>query len=156
MSLGIVIKGPEGVVLAADSRVTLSAQRPDGPMIPVNYDNATKLLSFPKQPFIGAVTYGVAAIGSRTAHSFLPEFDLKLEETRLKVEFFAKKLSGFFMDLWRNEMPKNYQGPEMTFIVGGYDIEDAYCKVFLFGIPERPTPEPRNPENFGMTWGGAA
>ena len=27
MSLGVVIKGPEGVVLAADSRVTLMAQR---------------------------------------------------------------------------------------------------------------------------------
>jgi len=154
MSLGIVIKGPEGVVLAADSRVTLSAQRSGGPLVPVNFDNATKLLSFPKQPFIGGVTYGVAAIGVRTAHSFLPEFDLKLEETRLTVEAFAKKLSAFFRDRWQKEMPKDYQGPDMTFIVGGYDAEDAYGKVFLFGIPRQPEPVTRNPEDFGMTWGG--
>ncbi len=47
MSLGVVIKGPEGIVLAADSRITLEAlqvgaQHP----IVVNFDNATKLISF--------------------------------------------------------------------------------------------------------------
>ena len=40
MSLAVVIKGPEGVVLAADSRVTLEAQRESGQPIHVNYDNA--------------------------------------------------------------------------------------------------------------------
>ena len=45
MSLGIAFKGPEGIVLATDSRVTLS-----GPLAGSNllvqshYDNATKLL----------------------------------------------------------------------------------------------------------------
>ena len=34
MSLGIVFKGPEGIVFAADSRVTLNAQVSDGKQIP--------------------------------------------------------------------------------------------------------------------------
>ena len=76
MSLGVGIKGPEGIVLAADSRVTLEASRPGGPVIPVNYDNATKLLSFSKpHNHVGVVTYGAAVIGQRTAHSFVPEFE---------------------------------------------------------------------------------
>ena len=45
MSLGIVVKVPEGLVLAAESRVTLGAQM-NTPMgkqaIPVFFDNATK------------------------------------------------------------------------------------------------------------------
>jgi hypothetical protein len=45
MSLGIVVIAPEGMVLAAESRVTLSAQINDQ-NIQANFDNATKLLSF--------------------------------------------------------------------------------------------------------------
>jgi len=68
MSLAIVIKGPEGVVLAADSRITLEARRPEGTSIAVNFDNASKLLSFTKpHTNVGAVTYGAAVIGQRTA-----------------------------------------------------------------------------------------
>ena len=81
MSLGVVIKGPEGLVLAADSRVTLEARQQNGAPIPVNFDNATKLLAFSKpHKHVGAVTYGMAAIGVRTAHSYLPEFEVWLRK----------------------------------------------------------------------------
>lgn len=78
MSLGIVIKGPEGLVLASESRITLTAD--DGKnKIPVNFDNAKKVLSFSNPNCaVGVVTYGLAAIGLRAAHSFIPEFESKL------------------------------------------------------------------------------
>lgn len=159
MSLAVAIKGPEGVVLAADSRVTLEAQRGNGPILPVNFDNATKLLGFSKpQNYVGAVTYGAAVIGMRTprtAQSFVPEFELSLEsEERLGVLEFSKRLGNFFMERWQENMPADYKGPNMTFVVGGYDPEGAYGKIFLFEIPRKPGPEPRNPDDFGMTWGG--
>ncbi len=162
MSLGVVIKGPEGIVLAADSRVTLEARKENAPPLPVNFDNATKLLSFSKpHNFVSAVTYGVAVIGLRTAHSFVPEFENlileKLEKKkRLTVKKYAEKLSEFFMDRWKEAVPDDYSGPNMTFIVSGYDLGSAYGKVFLFQIPEQPDPESRNPgeKEFGMTWGG--
>ncbi len=47
MSLGMIFKGPEGIVLAADSRVTLNATIPNSnPLIqiPATFDYATKLL----------------------------------------------------------------------------------------------------------------
>jgi hypothetical protein len=77
MSLGIVIKSPEGIVLAAESRVTLTINGAQGqPSHFVNYDNATKLFSFcSPHNHVGVVTYGLAAIGQRTAHSFVPEFE---------------------------------------------------------------------------------
>jgi hypothetical protein len=44
MSFGVVINGPEGVVLASDSRATLTSDRSDeDPPLPVNFDSATKL-----------------------------------------------------------------------------------------------------------------
>src|SRR5437867_59608 len=103
MSLGIAFKGPEGIVLAADSRVTLGilAQDPAGAQIqiPATYDNATKLLHVSGQEYVGAVTYGLGAIGvqePRTAHSFIPEFEQELaraQTARLTVLAFAQQLS---------------------------------------------------------------
>ncbi len=97
MSLGIVIKGPEGLVLAAESRVTLSAALPEGPLS-VNFDNATKLISFSNAySNIGVVTYGQAAINLRTAHSFSTEFENQLKLNKdFTVLDFAKELSKFF------------------------------------------------------------
>ncbi len=159
MSLGVVIKGPEGIVLAADSRVTLEAQKKDSRPIPVNYDNATKLLSFSKpHNYVGVVTYGQAVIGLRTAHSFVPEFEQTVLEgqERLKINEYATKLSRFFMDRWEETVKGDYPGPNMTFVVGGYDIGEAYGRVLRFEIPGQPEPKPEAAmeKGFGMTWGG--
>ena len=71
MSLGIAFKGPEGLVLAADSRVTLLAQvqgvavlQGAQVVMPATFDNATKLLSVPSQKHVAAITYGAGAIGA--------------------------------------------------------------------------------------------
>ena len=157
MSLAVTIKGTEGIVIAADSRVTLTAMREGGETLPVNFDNATKLLSFSgKHNFVGAVTYGTAVIGHRTAHSLIPEFELELEDRpRTSVLDYATSLSEFFLKQWKNaNMPDT--GPQMVFIVGGYDPMGAYGRVFKFDIPGGPIPTEQNPgdTNFGMTWGG--
>jgi hypothetical protein len=156
MSLGIVIKGPEGLVLAAESRVTLIAASPEGPLS-VNFDNATKLLTF-GDPYtnIGVVTYGQAAIGLRTAHSFVPEFEAELKSQILTVNKFSEKLSEFFSRQWAAVVPADFKGPNMSFVVAGFDEGEAYGKVYLLEIPVSPAPieQSAKPGEFGMTWGG--
>src|ERR1043166_7161045 len=111
MSLGIAFKGSEGIVLAADSRVTLTVQQPTPVagqivLLPATFDNATKLLKVKGQEHVAAVTYGVGALGQaepRTAHSYLPEFETELavaDVQRLGVQDFAQRLSDFFMQKW--------------------------------------------------------
>lgn len=166
MSLGIVFKGPEGIVLAADSRVTLmgTLQQPNGPalILPSAFDNATKLLKVKGQDFVGAITYGVGAIGQqspRTAHSFLPEFEATLaKKKRLSVEDFAKELSDFFMAQWTAaSMPMPGAGgpsQDMVFLVGGYDEKAPYGRVFQIYIPSSPGPLEVIKDDFGAVWGG--
>ena len=174
MSLGIVFKGPEGIVLAADSRVTLTTQVPSAPIIQVpnatppnqnllltsTFDNATKLLKVSGHDYVGVVTYGLGAIGlhqPRTAHSFLPEFESDLQEPkRLKTSDFAAKLSGFFMGQWNSNMPKDYSGPDMVFLIGGFDEGEPYGRVFEVHIPGGPDPKEwhGDPGMFGPVWGG--
>ena len=164
MSLGIVFKGAEGIVLAADSRVTLETQKNIDPntkfIMHSTYDNATKLLKVNGQNHIGAVTYGLAALGGnepRTAHSFIPEFEAELMKThnkRLSVQEFADEFSNFFMKQWGKLMSSNYQGAPMVFLIGGYDIDAPYGRVFEISIPDKPSPNELNPSSFGITFGG--
>lgn len=163
MSLGIAYKGPEGIVLAADSRVTLTAQmqQPNQPpmLLPSTYDNATKLLKVNCQSHVGAVTYGVGAIGQsepRTAHSYVPEFEQELTKSkRLSVQEFSNKLSKFFLQKWQDQKMPNVKGQDMIFLVGGYDEGATYGGVFEFYIPSRPNPvEKHNGAQFGLVWGG--
>lgn len=163
MSLGIAFKGPEGIVLAADSRVTLTAevQQPQGKMfLPSTFDNATKLLQITGHGFVGAVTYGVGAIGQgepRTAHSFLPEFEDELAKKgngRLSVEEYAIKLSEFFLQQWSALMPGSYSGPDMIFLVAGFNVGEPYGRVYQFSVPGNPKPLEQNTGQFGATWGG--
>jgi hypothetical protein len=165
MSLGIVIKGPEGLVLAADSRVTLGTKFPNGDVFHVNFDNATKLLSFSKPNsntniFVGAVTYGQAIVGTtnRTVNSFLPEYEADFPSTgkRLSVSGFAEQLSNFFLKQWNNAAPINYPGPNIIFVVAGYNENEYFGRVYLFEIPGNPNPEEKHPSSneFGITWGG--
>ncbi len=169
MSLGIAFNGPEGIVLAADSRVTVNAQIPipqgqQGPtsiLLPSTFDNATKLLRVESQKYVGAVTYGAGAIGMqtpRTAHSFLPEFEASLTpEQRLSVKDFSKRLSDFFLARWIDAgMPNPVQpGQDMVFLTGGYDENAPYGKVFEFLIPSAPLPVEKIPSGqFGARWGG--
>ena len=165
MSLGIVIKCPEGLVLAAESRITLGAQMvtPLGTQqIPVYFDNATKLLSFSEpNTTVGAVTYGQAVIGQqtpRTAASFLPEFEAGLPKERLTVLEFAEKISKFYLKQWQSTMPpddKIANIPNMTFVVAGFNRDEVYGHVYIVEIPRAPKPIERSKDNeFGITFGG--
>jgi hypothetical protein len=164
MSLGIAFKGPEGIVLAADSRVTLTTQlqQPNQPpmLLPSTYDNATKLLRVKGQDYVGAITYGIGAIGQaepRTAHSYMPEFQHSLKDVgRLNVEDFANRLSTFFLNKWTEQKMPILPGQDMVFFVGGYDEGAPYGKVFEVFIPSRPKPSEwhSGPGQFGLVWGG--
>ncbi|HZE71479.1 MAG TPA: hypothetical protein VE135_18400 [Pyrinomonadaceae bacterium] len=167
MSLGIAFKGSEGIVLAADSRVTLTAQMP-GPvagtlfLLPSTFDNATKLLKAKGQDYVGAVTFGVGAIGGkepRTAHSFLNELEAELGKAgvgRLSVEEFSRRLGEFFLGKWKDAgMPiPASETEQMFFLIGGFDEGAVYGRLFEVVIPNRAVPKEQIPRDFGALWGG--
>jgi hypothetical protein len=127
MSLAVAFRGHEGIVLAADSRVTMMVPQPAQiipgapagapmmvPIYPTYFDNAHKLLSFRGQPFVGIVTFGAGAIGQqepRTVQGYLPEFEAHLTgvagidaatgaQLRLTTLQVAQELETFFNAQW--------------------------------------------------------
>lgn len=150
MTLVVAFKGTDGIVLAADSRVTLMSQQGH----PSTFDNATKLLTL-GQPHnrVGAVTSGVATFFGRTHHSLMPEFEATLGQSRLSVLEYAQKLSDFFQTKWQAS-GQSVQAGDAEFTVCGYDLGDIYGKVFRFTIPRFPAPAEVNPGIAGLSWGG--
>ncbi len=170
MSLAIVFKGAEGIVLAADSRLTVNTPSLVAGVHPglvvfqaSAFDNATKLLRVKGQDFVAAVTYGSCWIeegpsgdGPRTANSFIPDFEAELQGNgRLGVQEFAERLSGFFLGRWNANMPAVYAGQGMHFLVAGYDAGAPYGTVFEVRIPSDPTAQELMPgTQFGVVYGG--
>lgn len=165
MTLGVVFKGSEGIVMAADSRVTISGPGTDGSNAVLGYfDNASKLFSVGASNRVGVVTSGVGAIGGpeghRTVHSYIPEFEKELAGTEvgsseLTVESTASRLSRFFERRWQEAgMPS--EGEAMEFVVAGFDSGDIFGKVFGFAIPTLPQPIERSGGigEFCIGWGG--
>lgn len=159
MSIGIIIKGPEGLVLAAESRITLGGTS-NGRQFPVFFDNAKKVLGFPEpHDYIGAVTYGLGSIGLRTASSYIPEFEESLPKKRITVLKFTNLLKDFFLEQWQeysSTLTEEYDGPPMAFIVGGFNKGEPYGRLYLLYIPSEPEPIEQHtpPNNFGTVWGG--
>ena len=160
MSLAVVFKGADGIVLAADSRVTLPGMTKQGRQTLIyasTFDNTTKLFSVKNSPHVGVVTWGLGGIGEqepRTVYSLMPEFEDRLDGY-VPVENVAQELSGYFMDRWKKGMPDDYKGDNIHFLVGGIDKDEVYGKVFEFSIPDSITPTSRfDRDNFGIIRGG--
>jgi hypothetical protein len=169
VSLAVVFKGPEGIVLAADSRVTLtSMQEAPGPapgtaqvhVLPTYFDNATKLMGLQSHPHLGIVTYGSGSIGidqPRMVHGYIPEFEAhlaaELGDDDLTVERAAAELGTFFAQRWADATMPPESDP-MAFLVAGYDGGEAYGKVYEVSVPDAPAPVEQFPDDFAITWRG--
>lgn len=163
MTLAVAFKGPEGVVLAADSRVTISTiQKTDTKELQVlsYFDNATKLLSFASRPNVGAVTSGLGALGTtqpRTIHGFAPEFEAKLAEDHgddeMKVADIARSLGQFYLDQW-NTIGVPPGAEPIMFLVAGFDLNEPYGRVFEVSVPTAIEPVEYWPGDFGVRYTG--
>ena len=157
MSIGVIIKAPEGLVLASESRTTVTVtNNDDKTTFPVHFDNTTKLYSFKSKPKIGVVTWGQGVIGKRSIESLMPDFEAELQEKKesLSVYRFAERLKGFFLRRWNNA-GKQVEGASVTFYVCGFDKNVFYGKVYAIEIPGRLKPQEQHKnDQFGFSMGG--
>jgi hypothetical protein len=161
MSLGIAIKGPEGIVLAAESRTTVTSNIPTGAgvsLISSWFDSTHKVLSFSApNRFVGAVTYGQATLGARSIHSFIPELEADIHlnpHLRMSVQDFSIHLGTFFNKQWTAAAATIPGMSELGFVVGGFDEGSAHGRLFSISVPHGPTPVELIPGDFGYSRGG--
>ena len=173
MTLAIVCKGPEGLVLAADSRITLTTKQSDtGETFVANFDNATKLFGIDKHPNIGILTHGNNIIGlsnPRGIHGFMGEFEALLgrpantvnrgqsrpsNRSQATVIDIARRLGRFYKEKWDDgAMPED--ALPVGFLIAGLDADEAYGKIYEISVPSSIEPvEQLAGANFGVRWAG--
>ncbi len=175
MSVVVVVKVSEGLVLAADSAASLigKVDTPYGVQegILKTFYNAKKLIQIGNFP-IGVLTWGQAYIGARTIESLIREWEhnfnwesievLKLEnQQKYNIKECAQSLKNF-IELKYNEefinVPEN-QRPGVGMIVAGYSEGKFFPEIWRFTIPfddevinQRPDIDGK--PNFGASWFG--
>lgn len=163
MTLAIACRVPEGIVLAADSRITIKRPTTTGAWAYATFDNAKKLFRVKGQEHIGVLTYGVGSIGAsklRTAYSFVEEFENfpyeKKDLKRFSVLEFSKKFGDFFSTKWDEIVASSDPSLEsMNFIIAGFDTISLYGSIFELNVPFSPEPkELHRGDKFTTVYGG--
>ncbi|MDR2867167.1 MAG: hypothetical protein LBV55_00690 [Acholeplasmatales bacterium] len=136
MAVTIAIKCHEGIVLAADTRISLEVKNNNQSFFK-NFDSTKKLLNLGgEHSHIGILNSGVFSIKKKLIASYLPELIHEIGEEALPNVFaYAQAVYNFFQNQWDKEIPIDYNGPELSFVVAGFDRGDFDAKLYTFNIP---------------------
>lgn len=150
MTIVVGAASPDGIVLAADSRTTLS----DGMRHRISTDSADKVFEL-NQKF-GVATYGMAGIGQRTINGLMDEFVATADEdVCADVETFATALGAFFHERYVTAGgPTETEGWPLGFVVAGYD-DGGIGHVWEVSIPGPTVGKTKvNTADQGLLWRG--
>ena len=174
MSIVIVVKVSEGLVLGADSAATLTGKI-RGPGDTVfdgvlqTFYNAKKLMQIGDFP-IGVLNWGHAFIGSRTLESHIRQWEhnehwrsreeyLKHHEGPFGVKDCTEGLLKHLTAVYAEELKDMKEKPQIGVIVAGYSQRDFFPEVWRFVIPvdsevHNQRPDKGGKPDFGASWFG--
>lgn len=174
MTIALLIKVNDGLVLASDSATTLLMTGPDGTDAVGNtYNNANKVFNLHKGLPIGAMTWGLGNIGPASIATLAkdlrrrfqgedaqhPEWAIDSESYAMSV--LAESASAFLNDdrydvIAQEAIESERQPPFLGFLVAGYS-SDSYQPtahvIQLTGV-EGPSIEEVLPADSGASWWG--
>ena len=156
MTIVAGVKSRDGLILAADSMTTVTVATPVGPQFIKAYEHGRKLFHMGTLP-IGAVTYGLGNIGTRSMEGLVLEACKQMDDDLTDVEGVARAL----YDHLRSEYDSAFDGltdeqkPACGFLVGGYSADEPLARLMEFEFPAADGPtENLGPDEFGATWRG--
>ena len=180
MSVAIVVKVSEGLVLGADSAATISG-RVEGPQgvqegVLKTYYNARKLLQVGNLP-IGVLTWGMGQIGLRTIESLVREWEHEqywqsIEDykhhhnegdNRIHVRSCAEALRAHLNRVYSDiaefrDLPLERR-PGLGIVVAGYSEGEFFPEIWRFAVPSdnevvNQRPDRDGKPDFGASWFG--
>lgn len=152
MTVAVAVKVFDGIVLAADSATTL--QLPGGGA--QVYNNASKVFHLHRTLPIGAMTWGLGAIGPASIATLCKDFrrrlmgkdpghlDWKLTEGYTVQDVANRLVEMFYDELWVSNFPDvSGQPPALGMLVSGYSGNSAHGEAWEIVIDGsgRPVPE---------------
>ena len=158
MSTIIAVKGPEGIVLASESRRVLCVSDPrelgaSGAREYMTWDGDMKLLAFEGEShrWVGIALYGVLSNSVESLPLIASEIEGSLPSHRLPVSEYANLLSDLLVQRAKRPAPIPFT---MSAIVAGYDDGVPEGRVFVVEVPASPEPVEHHAGTVGLTYGG--
>jgi hypothetical protein len=164
----VSVRVAEGLILAADSAVTLEGEirGPKGVQQGVlqtwNFGNkVARIKDYP----IGVMTWGIASISARSIMSLIMEFEYAFPDkdgnAGFSVRSVADSLLAFLTDRYEAAYPPKSQGrPLLGLFVGGFSSGEFFSDQYRYEFPTstewtdvRP-PKPDGTPDFGANWFG--
>ena len=128
MTICVSVRTPEGLILAADSMVTLEGtiRNPQGQQttsVLQTFEFANKLTRIKDYP-IGVMTWGIASISDRSIPSLIMEWEhdypLLVDNQSFKVKDVADDLQKFITQRYDKVYPPTTKRPILGLFMGGY------------------------------------
>lgn len=167
MTICVSVRIPEGLILAADSMVTLegtlhTAQGDDSGVLQT-FEFANKLTRIKDYP-IGVMTWGIASISDRSIPSLIMEWEhdypsLKDVKT-FTVKDVADELKKFIIERYHKVFPDSTKRPLLGLFIGGYSKGQFFSDQYECAFPKKPDwkeVRPNKPDGspgFGANWFG--
>ena len=178
MSVVIVVKVSEGLVLAADSAANISGQltTPEGQVLSEgvlkSYYTARKLIQIGDLP-IGVLTWGQGNLGPRTIESYIREWEFRngwqshdsfkerYGDVQYSVRAFADGLQSHLSEIHArlHAGPPMSERPALGVIVAGYSDGAVFPEIWRFVLPYdqqivNQRPDKNGEPDFGASWFG--
>ena len=141
MTIAIALKIGDGLVLGADSAVTV--ENPDTRRDNI-YFNAEKIINLAAGLPLGAVTWGLGGFGRRSTARLAKDLRRRLSDPshpwwidpeRYTVEEVAHRVKEFFHhEHQRADFPDGGKGTGFGFMVAGYAPDAAQGEVWIFDV----------------------
>jgi hypothetical protein len=181
MTVAIALKVHDGVVLAADSAVTMGVRVVDGELLQNVYNRADKTFNLTKGKSIGAVGWGLGNIGSASLATLMKDLRKRFTDGHLgpdgeewmlpdhyTIEWVAARVKGFlfdelykpFYDKLAGEAEANGRKPHwpyMGMLIVGYSAGRSSPEVWQLVVKEGKAHAHRlaaPEEENAMFWGG--
>jgi 20S proteasome alpha/beta subunit len=142
----------DGLILAADSRLTVQFAAGIQPSYKVASDSANKVFSVGR---VGIATYGDAFILGRSIESFVTEYKTKAKSGD-DVHETAKGFIEYFGKYYDQEVTTNKTLPALGFIFAGYD-KSGIGRIVESSFPGKRTPtdlSQNTHDQQGLVWRG--
>lgn len=169
MTICVSVRIPEGLVLAADSMVSLegTVDTPQGKQTGIyqTFEFANKVTQFKDYP-IGLMSWGIASISDRSIQSLIMEFEhdyLPLEKNK---SYTVKKIADDLLEELRKKYEARYptsgQQPPMGLYIGGYSARQFFSDQYEYEFPRSSDwktvreNKPDGSPSFGANWFGQA
>jgi hypothetical protein len=134
MTIAISLKVNDGVVLAADSALTISMRDTKGATRV--YYNAHKVFKLSDEPSTGMVTVGCGSIGSLSIAAIITDLMIASEGTlrNQSIEFIANSFRINIEPLYKKFYAGWTTAEPLTCIVGGYCPVESLFRRYIFTI----------------------